>query len=118
MKLADARRIAMSLPEVTEEPHFASSSFRINGKIFATAPPGGEHLHVFVSDDEREAALAMERQYLEKLFWGRKVCGVRVLLRKANPKVVADLLLRAWSRKAPKGLDAEPNARRVAPDRL
>jgi len=37
------------MPEVTEEPHFAYTSFRVKGKIFATAPPDGEHLHIFVA---------------------------------------------------------------------
>jgi len=33
VKLNDVRRFAMSLPEVTEEPHFAYTSFRVKGKI-------------------------------------------------------------------------------------
>jgi len=37
VKLIDARRLAMSLPEVTEEPHFEYTSFRVRGKIFALA---------------------------------------------------------------------------------
>ena len=45
VNLNDARRIAMSLPEVTEEPHFEYTSFRVKGKIFATAPPDGANLH-------------------------------------------------------------------------
>jgi hypothetical protein len=110
MKLADARRIALSLPEATEEPHFALTSFRINGKIFATAPPGGEYLHVFVSEEERELALVMAPDCLEKLLWGGKVRGLRVVLGKAKPKVVADLLMRAWSRKAPKRLLSKGSA--------
>jgi hypothetical protein len=104
MKLSGARRVAMSLPEATEEPHFASTSFRVNGKIFATAPPGGEYLLVFVTEEERELALVMEPEFLEKLFWGGKVRGLRVVLPKAKQKVVAELLMRAWSRKAPKKL--------------
>jgi hypothetical protein len=106
MKLADVRRIAMSLAEVTEEPHFEYTSFRVRGKIFATAPPNGEHLHVFVADGERDPAIAMEPQFLEKLFWGGKVRGLRVVLRKAKPSVVAELLRRAWTHKAPKTLAA------------
>ena len=47
MKLAEARRHALSLPEATEAPHFHFTSFRVRGKIFATAPPDGEYLHVF-----------------------------------------------------------------------
>jgi hypothetical protein len=107
MKIGDVRRIAMSLPEVTEEPHFEFTSFRIRGKIFATAPPNGEHVHIFIADGERDPAIAMEPQFLEKLFWGGKVRGLRVVLRKAKPRVVAELLRRAWTHKAPKTLAAK-----------
>ena len=107
MKIGDVRRIAMSLPEVTEEPHFEYTSFRVRGKIFATAPPNGEHVHVFIADGERDPAIAMEPQFLEKLFWGGKVRGLRVVLRKAKPRVVAELLRRAWTHKAPKTLAAK-----------
>jgi hypothetical protein len=107
MNIADVRRIAMSLPEVTEEPHFEYTSFRVRGKIFATAPPNGEHVHVFIADGERDPAIAVEPQFLEKLFWGGKVRGLRVVLRKAKPRVVAELLRRAWTHKAPKTLAAK-----------
>jgi predicted DNA-binding protein (MmcQ/YjbR family) len=30
------RKIALSLPETTEEPHFEKTSFRVKKKIFAT----------------------------------------------------------------------------------
>jgi hypothetical protein len=104
VNLTEVRRVAMSLPEVTEEPHFEYTSFRINGKIFATAPPDGKHLHVFVGDEDRELALLMEPGFLEKLLWGDKVRGLRVQLRKAKKPVVAKLLKKAWLRKAPKSL--------------
>jgi hypothetical protein len=110
VKLAEVRRIAMSLPEVTEQPHFEYTSFRVRGKIFATAPPGGEHLHVFVADDTREQALAVNPEFLDKLLWGGKVRGLRVALREAKPKVIARLLVQAWSRKAPKALLARTQA--------
>jgi hypothetical protein len=104
MKFADARHIALSLREVTEEPHFAYTSFRVKGKIFATSPPGGEYLHVFVADEDREPALALHPEFLEKLFWGGKVRGLRVVLGKAKSPVVSELLRLAWARKAPKNL--------------
>jgi hypothetical protein len=104
MKINQVRSYALSLPEVTEEPHFQSASFRIRGKIIATVPPGDEHLHIFVSEEEREVALATEPEFLEKLFWGKRVAGLRVVLAKAKPKVVERLLRQAWSFKAPKGL--------------
>ena len=30
------RKLAMSFPDVTEEPHFENTSFRMSKKIFAT----------------------------------------------------------------------------------
>ena len=106
VNLNDARRIAMSLPGVTEEPHFEYTSFRVKGKIFATAPPDGEHLHIFIAEEEREPALLMDPGFIEKLLWGGKVRGVRVALRRAKMPVVARLLQMAWLHRAPKALAA------------
>jgi hypothetical protein len=104
MKLADARRLAMSLPAVTEEPHFQFTSFRVKGKMIATAPPDGEFLHVFVADEDRDPAIALHPEFIEKLLWGGKVRGLKIQLARAKPKVVADLLRKVWTRKAPKSL--------------
>jgi hypothetical protein len=104
MKLDDARSMALALPEVTEQPHFEYTSFRVNGKIFATAPPGGEHLHIFVPDEDREPVLLRQPDAFEKLLWGGKVRGLRVTLRKAKRAIVAALLRRAWMHKAPRAL--------------
>lgn len=110
MNIAQVRSKALALPEVAEEPHFQSTSFRIRGRIFATVPPAEEFLHVFVREDDREPALAMYPEFIEKLFWGGKVAGLRVVLARAEPKVVAALLQRAWSHKAPKALVAKIGA--------
>ncbi len=110
MKIAEVRRFAMALPETTEQPHFQSTSFRVRGKIFATAPPGDDVLHVFVDEEQREAALTLEPTFLDKLYWGKKVWGLRVVLAKAKPKIVEKLLTQAWKGKAPKTLVAESDA--------
>jgi hypothetical protein len=111
MKIAQVRRFALSLPEVTEEPHFHYASFRVRGKIFATVPPEGEHLHVFVAEQEREIALAVDPEFVEKLHWGARVVGLRESLPKAKPGVVTRLLAQAWTRKAPKSLIARIGAK-------
>lgn len=104
MKLADARDYALSLPDANEEPHFKYNSFRVHGKIFATVPPDEDFLHVFVDEQRRELATAMFPDAYEKLWWGKKVTGIKVLLSKADALDVKDLLFEAWKQKAPKRL--------------
>lgn len=110
MKIAAVRRFALSLPEATEEPHFHFASFRVRGGIFATVPPDGAHVHIFVGDEEREQALELDPEFVEKLHWGKRVVGVRVTLVTAKAAVVTRLLSQAWTRKVPKALQ-----RRVTP---
>lgn len=104
MKIDRVRHYALSLPETAEAPHFNFISFRVGGKIFATAPPENTHLHVFVGEEQRETALALHPDSIEKLFWGQKVCGLRIALAKAKPETVESLLRQAWAAKAPKRL--------------
>ena len=87
MKLAAVRVLAFSLPEVTEEPHHQFGSFRVRGKIFITMPPDQQHIHVFVSEEHREQALALYPEFAEKLLWGGKVVGLRVSLIGAKASV-------------------------------
>ena len=112
MRLEEARRFALSLPEATEEPHFEKSSFRIRGKIFATVPPDGGHLHVFVDGHETRAAVAEDPVGFEELWWGKRLAGVRVNLRAADSGRVLELLEQSWRRKAPKRLVSDFDARR------
>jgi hypothetical protein len=104
MKFAQVRKYALSLPGVTEQPHFDRTSFRVSGKIFVTARPAESHIHVFVPDEYREPALAMHPGHMAKLFWGGKVVGLRIELPKVPVSVANDLIRRAWQTKAPKAL--------------
>ncbi|TFW28574.1 MmcQ/YjbR family DNA-binding protein [Massilia horti] len=104
MKFSSVRKYALSLPEAAEAPHFNYASFRVRGKIFVTVPPGDEFIHIFVSDESREQALALYPQFVERLMWGNKVIGVRITLAGAIPSVVKGLIFSAWQRKAPKSL--------------
>ena len=114
MKIDRVRRFALSLPEAIEARHFESVSFRIRGRIFATVPPGDVLLHVFVDEETRETALALEPDCLEKLFWGGRAWGLRVDLTKARPRVVESLLTQSWRGEAPKKLVAACDASPVA----
>lgn len=104
MNVRDVRRFALSLPEVSEEPHFHLTSFRVKGKIFATMPPDGSYLNVFVGDTEREVMTAVDPQVFGALRWGKQIAGLQVRLPAAKGADVKELLRAAWQRKAPSKL--------------
>jgi hypothetical protein len=99
----EVRKLALSLPEATEEDHWGRPSFRIRGRIFATLPDF-EHLNVMINPFNVDAAAREDPAACEPLLWGKEVRGVRVKLRLAEPAMVRDLLAAAWRHKAPKGL--------------
>jgi hypothetical protein len=115
--LAEARRIALSLPEVAEQPHFDMPSFRVRGKIFVTVPPDGTRLHVFVDPLEVEGYVAQDPAAFEPLHWGDRLSGLRVNLAATPAAVLAEIIEEAWRRKAPKRLvaafDQPPDSRRT-----
>lgn len=104
MNVPDLRRFALSLPEVSEEPHFHLTSFRVKGKIFATMAPDGSFLNVFVDDVQREVMTAVDPQVYETLRWGKQIAGLRVQLPAAKRADVKALLRAAWEREAPKSV--------------
>ncbi|MES2151124.1 MAG: MmcQ/YjbR family DNA-binding protein [Pseudomonadota bacterium] len=104
MKLATARSYALSLPEASEAPHFQYNSFRVGGKIFATVPPDGDSLNIFVGEALRAPLIAASPQAYLALNWGAKVVGVTVVLAQADAASVKRLLLECWRLKAPKRL--------------
>jgi hypothetical protein len=101
--LAQARKLALALPEVTEEPHHDLSSFRVKGKIFATVPDD-THLRVMVDETEVRAAVADNPEACQECHWGKRLACVEVNLPRAGPDLVEELLTDAWIRKAPKKL--------------
>ncbi len=100
MKFETVRTAALALPETTEEPHHHFGSFRVRGKIFITVPPDNTHIHVFVSEQDRERALAAYPDFTEKLLWGGKVVGIRVTLATAPAAVVKVMVRQAYEHKA------------------
>jgi hypothetical protein len=56
--LEQLRRVALALPEATEQDHHGMASFRVTGKIFATVP---DEQHVRLMVAEAWAAKAPKR---------------------------------------------------------
>jgi hypothetical protein len=104
--VAGVRRIALSLPEATEAPHHDMTSFRVGGKIFATVPPQGDRVHVFIAEEEVQPYCAEFPDAVEELWWGKRLSGCRVTLKKADQALLRELLAEAWRRRAPKKLAA------------
>jgi hypothetical protein len=104
VSVATVRTLALGLPETAEAPHHDMTSFRVAGKIFATVPPNGDRVHVFVDEDEVAAYCAEFPAAVEELWWGKRLSGCRILLRQADRALVRELLTESWRRRAPKKL--------------
>ena len=98
--LAQVRRIALSLPDTTEQDHHGFPSFRVTGKIFATLPDAA-HVHVMLPDTLVEMAIGTSPLACEELRWGKRLSGVRVTLASAASAHLEMLLTEAWRLRAP-----------------
>jgi hypothetical protein len=100
----DVRRIALSLPEVTEKPWFGTPGFRVKDKSFLRIRAEAEGgLVVFVEDlGEKEALLASDP---EKFFTTPHYDGypvVLVNLPAIHVDELTELIADSWRIKAPK----------------
>ncbi len=100
---ADVRRIALSLPETTEQPWYGTPGFRVKGKGFLRIRSEAEGgLVVFVADlDEKEALLASDPK---KFFTTPHYDGyptVLVHLAAVGVRELRELITDAWLLKAP-----------------
>jgi hypothetical protein len=103
---ADARRVALSLPEAVEQDHHGRPSFRVAGKIFATLWDEN-HMNVMVDEPGILTAVEAHPEICAEVMWGKRLAAVRVDLRAAGEGLLADLLTDAWERKAPARLARE-----------
>jgi hypothetical protein len=102
---ARLRQLALALPEAVEQDHHGRPSFRVAGKIFATL--WDEHnANVMLDVDGILTAVQAEPAVCSEVYWGKRLAAVRVDLRRASEKLVAELLADAWEGKAPAKLVA------------
>ncbi|KAI9010733.1 hypothetical protein DFJ74DRAFT_772320 [Hyaloraphidium curvatum] len=97
MDLDAARAAALALPGTVEQPHHHLTSFRVRGKIFSTADPGGAFLRVFL--EPARAAEAAQQPGCSEVLWGGKLQGVEMAL-PIDAGTAEGLLREAWERRA------------------
>jgi hypothetical protein len=93
----------LSLPEVEEYRHGDLPAFRVRGKRFATML---DDTGINLMPGE-PAILAFTQSHPEcctERWWGRRLAAVRLAYAAAPAELVEELVLEAWSSKAPKRL--------------
>jgi hypothetical protein len=96
----EARSLALSLPEAVEMDHHGRPSFRIGGKIFATLRDEGR-MNVMVDEGGILTAVDAAPEACEKVWWGKRLAAVAVILARTDREHLAELLTDAWEQKAP-----------------
>jgi hypothetical protein len=103
VSVAQARALALALPEAVEADHHGRPSFRVGGKIFATVWDA-DHMNVMVDPDGIRTAVQAEPAACAEMWWGKRLAAVQVTLAAADAGLLSELLADAWERKAPKRL--------------
>ena len=106
MNISDFRRVALSMPEASENEHMAHPDFRVGGKIFATLGyPDQDHGMVILPPEEQARLV---RAYPDtfapaKGAWGRSGSTL-VRLDGVDGATLRSLMEIAWRKRAPKSL--------------
>ena len=100
---AQARELALDLPEAVEQDHHGRPSFRVANRIFATQWDD-EHMNGMLDEGGIRTAVDDDSATFEEVWWGKKLAAVRVDLRRVQAEKLRDLLEEAWERRAPSRL--------------
>ena len=103
VSLAQARELALALPEVVEQDHHGRPSFRVAGKIFATLWDPG-HMNVMLEEAGILTAVQDRPDACVEFWWGKRLRALSVDLDHADAEWLAEVLVDAWEGKAPRRL--------------
>ena len=116
MGINEFRRIALSLPEVTESAHMGHPDFRTNGKIFATLSPDGRQGMVKLTPGQQEAFIDANADVFTPASgaWGRQGCTM-VVLALLDEEVLGEAMTLAWQNAVKKGAAKKSATRKPRP---
>ena len=98
------RKLALSLPEASEQPHFERASFRVGKKIFATMTAKGDEAMVRVAPRQKLYALlkAQPDVFFSYGGWTERNLSVGVRLANIDAAQMKPLVVDSWRHVAPK----------------
>ena len=102
----DVRRLALALPEATEQDHHGRPSFRVAGRIFATLW-AADRCNVMLDEPGILTAVQARPDACSEFWWGKRLRAVQVDLGRADEALLGELLADAWEGKAPRRLLGE-----------
>jgi hypothetical protein len=97
------RTTILALPEVEEYVHGDLPAFRVRGKRFATMLDG-EGINLMPGEPAILAFTQAHPDVCAERWWGKRRAAVRLAYSEAPDALVEELILEAWSSKAPKRL--------------
>ena len=105
------RKLALSFPEATEEPHFEKTSFRVKKKIFATWDEKHNRACLKLSAIDQDVFSSADNSIIYPLNnkWGKQGWTI-IEMKKVHKDMFADALTTAYCEVAPGAL-----ARQVRP---
>ena len=97
------RQIALSFPEVMEQPHFEKNSFRVNKKIFVTHDEPNNRVTIKLSANDQSVFCSFDINIIYPVSggWGRQGWTI-IELRKIRKDMLKDALTVAYCAVAPK----------------
>jgi hypothetical protein len=99
------RKLALSLPETSEAPHFHKTSFRVKGKIFITYDSNDNKACFMLSLIDQNVFSLIDRSMIYPVpnKWG-KGGATFFELDAISEEILADAIITAYCHKAPKAL--------------
>lgn len=96
--VAAFRKLALSLPDTAEGPHFESTAFLVKGKIFATLNESEKRAVVKLLPEQQEVMTTAEPAIFQPVpnYWGAKG-WTWMHLPKADKKAVESAMRAAWT---------------------
>ena len=95
LSVAAFRKLALSMPDAIEAPHFDLASFRAKGKIFATLSEKEQRAMVKLTPEQQELMIGAEPKIFQRIpnAWGDK--GATWMHLKSADRTTAESALKA-----------------------